>query len=143
VPLSYPQTAWDPYRDVRLYIDLTTTSAGFDPVPHGGAYVPLFSDLKRHDMGEDLAEDFEDFGMTRPVTIDNNEFVTARLWGIADTAPYLHDGRASTLREAIEKHGGEAALVKQAFDDLSWLDKLRVIYFLKPLRTPKHPNEEL
>ncbi|MEM7311748.1 MAG: di-heme oxidoredictase family protein, partial [Planctomycetota bacterium] len=36
------------------------------------------------------------------------EWKTPPLWGLADSAPYLHDGRAETIEEAIEWHGGEA-----------------------------------
>ncbi len=65
--------------------------------------VPLFGDLKRHDMGDALAENFHLVDEQR-----NREFTTARLWGIADSGPYLHDGRATTLTEAIMLRGGEA-----------------------------------
>ena len=43
------------------------------------------------------------------------EWRTAPLWGVADSAPYLHDGRAETLEEAIELHGGEAIDVAARF----------------------------
>ncbi|MGB7347706.1 MAG: di-heme oxidoredictase family protein, partial [Pirellulaceae bacterium] len=36
------------------------------------------------------------------------EWRTPPLWGVADSAPYLHDGRAKTLHEAVLWHGGEA-----------------------------------
>jgi len=32
----------------------------------------------------------------------HTEYKTPPLWGVADSAPYLHDGRATTLRAAIE-----------------------------------------
>ena len=31
------------------------------------------------------------------------------------TAPYMHDGRATTLTEAILAHGGEGAQARQSF----------------------------
>ena len=37
------------------------------------------------------------------------EWRTPALWGFRDSAPYLHDGRAKTLDQAIAFHGGEAA----------------------------------
>ena len=40
---------------------------------------------------------FEDSQQPTP-----GEWRTAPLWGVADSAPYLHDGRAATLEEAIE-----------------------------------------
>ena len=111
---------------------------GFEPVPgEDGVFVPLFADLKRHDMGDGLKESFA-LG-----EISNSEFTTARLWGIADTAPYLHDGRASTLAQAIQAHGGEAQDAQEAFVGLSDDEQAQLIAFLGRLRTPDNPNEEL
>ncbi len=68
--------------------------------------VPLFSDLKRHDMGPALAS-------PRPFAgVEPQMYLTRPLWGLADTAPYMHDGRASTIDGAIRAHGGEAAMSK-------------------------------
>src|SRR6185369_13240950 len=36
------------------------------------------------------------------------EWRTPPLWGVRDSGPYLHDGRAETLEQAIAFHGGEA-----------------------------------
>ena len=99
--------------------------------------VPLFADLKRHDMGDALKEDFE------LAEISNREFTTARLWGVADTAPYMHDGRAATLSQAITAHGGEAQVSRDAFVDLSFDEQQQLMTFLGKLRTPTRPNEEL
>jgi hypothetical protein len=71
--------------------------------------VDLFSDLKRHRMGARLAEGIDEVG-TGPAM-----FMTRTLWGVGSTAPYLHDGRATTLTEAILEHGGEAAASRSAF----------------------------
>lgn len=136
LPLAFPEVAEDPSANVYMTIDLR--KAGFDKVPHeNGVYVPLFSDLKRHDMGSRLAETNEQGDLR------NEEFITARLWGIADTAPYLHDGRATTLYEAIEFHGGEAQSPRDAFLALSNQDRDDLLHFLSKLRTPNKPNEEL
>ena len=37
-----------------------------------------------------------------------SEFRTAPLWGIVDTAPYMHDGSAETLFDAILHHDGRS-----------------------------------
>jgi mono/diheme cytochrome c family protein len=71
--------------------------------------VPLFSDLRRHDMGPELAESRWD-GTVKP-----GDFVTAPLWGIARSRPYLHDGHAPTIEDAITLHGGEGAASRDAF----------------------------
>jgi CxxC motif-containing protein (DUF1111 family) len=64
-------------------------------------------------------------------------FITARLWGIADTAPYLHDGRATTLTEAVLLHGGEAQQARDDFEALADPGRIEVLSFLRSLRTPR------
>ena len=67
----------------------------------------------------------------------NRRFMTARLWGVADTAPYLHDGRATTLTEAIVLHGGDAQDARDAYLRLSSRQQRDVIRFLRSLKTPR------
>ena len=139
LPLAHPEVATDPYENVYRKLDLV--QLGFTPDPFGkGVLVPLFSDLKRHDMGPGLAESLEFGGggiPYSPIDIPNEDFITARLWGIADTAPYLHDGRAPTLHQAIEAHGGEAQIPRNLFvNTLSQTDRDHLIAFLMSLRTP-------
>ncbi len=136
VPVAHPEVANDP--DANVYLELSLRRAGFTRSPGGGVYVPLFADLKRHKMGPRLAETFERGG-----EIANDEFTTGRLWGIADTAPYLHDGRATTLYQAIEFHGGEAQTVRDNYLALSNSNQRAVLAFLRKLRTPRRPNEDL
>ena len=69
--------------------------------------IRAYTDLLLHDMGEDLADGIAVGFAT------GSEFRTQPLWGVALHGPYLHDGRASSLREAIEFHGGEAAASKE------------------------------
>jgi Di-haem oxidoreductase, putative peroxidase len=138
LPLASPEVATDPTANVYRYIDLVRV--GFDKVPHqDGVYVPFFADLKRHDMGPRLAESFD----ASRRGVGNTMFTTARLWGIADTAPYLHDGRATTLFEAIEFHGGEAQSARDAFMALSPAQQNNLLRFLGKLRTPDNPDQEL
>ena len=73
----------------------------------------LFSDLKRHNLGEELADPFPN-----PHDIEPALFRTPPLWGLADTAPYLHDGRALTVTDAIEAHGGDASHSRELFRTL-------------------------
>lgn len=57
-------------------------------------------------------------------------FGTEELWGVACTGPWLHDGRATTLGEAILLHGGEAAESRDKFKGLPSNDKKDMIAFL-------------
>lgn len=89
--------------------------------------VPLYSDLLLHDMGPELADGIE---MNRA---EGSEFRTQPLWGITAASPYLHDGRADTLEEAILFHGGEGSGAKERFEALSEAAKGELIAFLESL----------
>jgi cytochrome c553 len=73
-----------------------------------------YDDGKSHDVGTRGSSDTTDL------------FDTPSLRGVAQTAPYLHDGRAATLEEIFTKHnpekrhGAAHLLSKQEFDDLMW-----------------------
>jgi hypothetical protein len=94
--------------------------------------VHLFSDLKRHDMGPALASP------SPQGTIPAELFLTRPLWGLAETAPYLHDGRAPTVHDAIVLHGGEATAARDAYLALDETQRAGVRVFLTSLsREPK------
>lgn len=94
---------------------------------NGNGIVRLYGDLKRHDMGPELAETVDDGGF------GNSVWLTKELWGVGSTAPYLHDGRATTITEAILAHGGEAAESAEEFRDLSTNDQNEILAFLNSL----------
>ncbi|MCK6447233.1 MAG: hypothetical protein L6Q99_12660 [Planctomycetes bacterium] len=93
----------------------------------GETIVELFGDLKRHDLGPGLAEPIDEIGTGAAV------FMTENLWGVGSTAPYLHDGRATTLEQAILLHGGEAQAARDAFAALSGPARADVTAFLANL----------
>ena len=132
---SFPEIETDPSANVFYSVNLRTPPTKFPPSPGGGIRVNMYSDLKRHDMGPALAE-------STGGALDA-QFVTARLWGIADSAPYLHDGRALTLTDAILQHGGEAQQQRVNFSNLPGGLKRRVLSFLRSLRTPRRVAEDL
>lgn len=102
--------------------------------PKSGARVYLFSDLKRHDLGEALADPVEG----DVPGVGRHMWLTRPLWSLAETAPYLHDGRAATIPEAIEVHGGEAREAAEAFAALSTEQQADLHIFLLSLtREPK------
>jgi CxxC motif-containing protein (DUF1111 family) len=68
------------------------------------------------------------------------EWRTPALWGIglsenSQGGNYflMHDGRAKSIEEAINMHGGEANNSKNAFLNLSQLDKNALLKFIKSL----------
>lgn len=65
-----------------------------------------------------------------------DEWRTPPLWGVADSAPYMHDGRAATLEEAIRLHAGQAAKAAQQFAKLAPAQQTHLLTFLKTLRAP-------
>ena len=103
--------------------------------PRGG--VPLYSDLLLHDMGPERGD-----GLLMGLA-ESSEFRTQPLWGVAATAPYLHDGSADTLDEAIRLHGGEAAGAVASYAELSELERLDVIAFLESLGGIEQATEGL
>ena len=128
----FPEVPHDPSANVFYRVDLSHRPARFERSGSGGLVVPLYADLKRHDMGPGLAESFGS-------DLDSL-FTTARLWGVADTAPYLHDGRATTLGRAIELHGGEAEAASDAYTAASHEKQAQLLHFLRSLRTPGQPG---
>ncbi len=101
--------------------------------PRGGLDVRLFSDLKRHHMGERLADPHDD-----PDGIGREVFLTRPLWGLAESAPYLHDGRANTISEAVDAHGGEAQAARDLFFSLSEQDRTNLqLHLLSLSRMPR------
>lgn len=130
--LGLANTVWHEDADTTQGVVAVDLFADGDQ-PRGSNQVNLFSDLKRHAMGPELADPHDnEQGVARDV------FLTRPLWGLAETAPYLHDGRASTIPEAILDHGGEAQQARDAFKELSAADQADVHVFLLSLtREPK------
>ncbi len=62
-----------------------------------------------------------------------NEVRTAPLWGLRFRGPFLHDGRASDLRRAIDLHRGEADSSRSRYKGLSEEERRLLIAFLRSL----------
>lgn len=103
------------------------TLGNFERTADGETIVRLYGDLKRHDMGESLAEAIDEG------RVGNSTFITETLWGVGSTPPYLHDGRATTLIEAIAYHGGDALDSRDAFMEASTADQADLLAFLNNL----------
>lgn len=87
---------------------------------------PAYTDLLLHDMGPDLADIC--LGEATP-----SEFRTEPLMGLRVHEHFLHDGRAASLEEAIQMHGGEAAGIRDRFLQLPEGDRAALVAFLKTL----------
>ena len=125
-------------RDLRpgsvervLEIDLSELAAGFERDEEGRYLIPLFSDLRRHEMG-DVLDDEEVVQSGVPT----DQWMTKRLWGFTSEPPFLHNGRATLISEAILAHGGEAEAARTRFAQLPQADQDAIIEFLKTLQIP-------
>lgn len=88
--------------------------------------VVAYTDLLLHDMGAGLADIC--FGDATP-----SEFRTEPLMGLRLSRRFLHDGRAASIEEAIQLHGGEAAAARRAFGALPARDRSALLEFLRTL----------
>lgn len=105
----------------RMLFDAAACSLCHTPVMRTGTgriaalsnkEVRLYSDLLLHDMGS-LGD-----GIVQE-TASGRDFRTPPLWGAAASAPYLHDGRAATIHDAIIAHDGEGKVSKERYLRLS------------------------
>jgi CxxC motif-containing protein (DUF1111 family) len=85
-----------------------------------------YSDFLLHDMGA-LGDNLEMGSATA------REMRTAPLWGLRFVTQYLHDGRATTVEQAILAHDGQARGAKDRFTALAASAKARLIAFLQSL----------
>jgi CxxC motif-containing protein (DUF1111 family) len=128
-------------------------------VPTVGEVTGLYSDLLLHDMGPENAgfgyygsesetptiptgkpdiasavEVKELVGPPRPpLGATGVEWRTPPLWGLRDSGPYMHDGKAHSLADAIARHGGEASTSRGRFQSLGGPDRARLHRFLTSL----------
>jgi CxxC motif-containing protein (DUF1111 family) len=65
-----------------------------------GIAAPVYTDLLLHDLGDALADGLTDESAT------SRSWKTAPLIGVRHQTSFLHDGRATTVEQAILAHGG-------------------------------------
>jgi len=146
--------------DQKLSAQLKAGEATFKSIGCTACHMPrlgevdgLYSDLLLHDMGPQLAdadaytvfaggplqgEGLADAGRDRAdrSAASVREWRTPPLWGIRDSGPYMHDGRANSIVQAIALHGGQGALAARRFAELSPRRKQQVEAFLMSLAPP-------
>ncbi len=119
----------------------------------------IYGDLLLHNMGQALEDPLASpgmitrapaggsgaayYGAPREIFVQVQDpdafrrWRTPPLWGVRDTAPYLHDGRAATLHDAIIAHGGEGAASAAAYTRLSRRNRNALVAYVNALG---HPN---
>ncbi|HWD40642.1 MAG TPA: di-heme oxidoredictase family protein, partial [Fimbriimonas sp.] len=116
----------------------------------------LYSDLLLHEMSPELA-DTGFYGLFAAREVERaaapagpraeagrrpeigarlQEWRTPPLWGLRDSAPYLHDGRAQTIDQAIRLHGGQGSAAAQRYAQRSGRDRKQLENFLLSLAAP-------
>ena len=118
---------------------------------NGGTYaVPLalgnrlfhpFSDLLLHDVGTGDGIEIavvEHFGkrfrhMQESMSPTANRIRTPPLWGVRLRSRLMHDGETLTLRDAIDRHGGEAKDARRRYSSLSADEQEALLTFLRTL----------
>jgi mono/diheme cytochrome c family protein len=104
--------------------------------PDLGPVRGVYSDLLLHEVGTEPEISY------LPQSDDDHaagpgQIRTPPLWGVADSPPYLHDGRASTLELAITAHAGQARTSAEKFlNQLSSDQRRQLLAFLRSLRAP-------
>lgn len=86
----------------------------------------LYSDLLLHDMGS-LGD-----GIAQGAA-STTEMRTAPLWGLRASAPYLHDGRAATVDQAIVAHEGEGRAARDRYLRITPSQRKQLVDFLNAL----------
>jgi CxxC motif-containing protein (DUF1111 family) len=116
--------------------------------PKLGMVEGLYSDLLLHDLGPGAADAAMYYGAPSPAPKEPmqlaragdpagpSEWRTPPLWGLRDTAPYLHDGRAQTIDDAVRFHGGEAADSADLYGKLAPDERRALQGFLMSLAAP-------
>ena len=139
-PANYPISA------PALTVDLTSDSL---PLPRLHAQdrvimVPAYTDLRLHDISatSDSKTDpeCEPLDQNQPAGsaaffAGNCKFITRKLWGFYNQGgAFMHHGKFTTAREAVEAHNGEAKFQRMKFDALSPDVQNDLIEFLKSLQ---------
>ena len=151
-PTNYPVSA------PALTVDLTSAALPHPrlrPNAQGVVMVPAYTDLKLHDISATTNclrsavlpcttpatdPECEPLDQNQPAGspgffAGNCKFITRKLWGFYNQGgAFMHHGKFTTAREAVEAHNGEALSQRLAFDALAPELKDALIEFLKSLQ---------
>src|SRR5271169_5565790 len=118
IPAALGSITFHPYGDFLMH-DVGTGDGILQAIPehYGKKVFRLMS-------GYMAKQDFES---------SRNKIRTAPLWGVRLRPRLMHDGESLTLRDAIQRHRGEAIHVSQRFEKLHGEEQEAIIEFLKSL----------
>lgn len=141
------RTTLDDVLAGRAEIPTRSKNTQVKPIPHyyGGSIQAFGVErIEQTATGLRVQESPEGMGVrndlvTRYAALPTNaqqEWRTPPLWGLRDSAPYLHDGRAETVIEAIALHGGEAQGSVERYFALPAVERTALLAFLDCLCAP-------
>ena len=134
--IKFDLTDDQPNNQIRLEGGAIEKLGALSKTPDGGAMAHWFTDFKRHDMGPDLADPSD------PLGIGARMWLTRSLAGVGSTGPWLHDGRATTLDEAILAHDGDAQMSRKNSTLLEQPQRQELLAFLENLVIFKQQEAE-
>jgi len=133
-----------------IYSDLLLHDMGPELGDSGnyGVFTPDAPEEEQDDLAQPVANFNNPFSpqgqvkmtpaqLSKVVGALRQEWRTPPLWGVRDSGPYLHDGRADTLEQAVAFHGGQGAPSAIKFFKLKPEERQQVIAFLKSLTAPE------
>ena len=131
-PASSRRRRW--YPGSRLFEQIGCASCHVPSLTTGESAVAAlrfrtfqpYSDFLLHDMGS-LGDGIEQGQAT------GAEMRTAPLWGLRLVTTFLHDGRATTIEDAILAHDGQGRAARDRFAALWAYDKKQLLAFLRTL----------
>ncbi len=125
--IAFDLAAEQPNNRIELADGTEHRLGSLDTDGSGKPFARWYTDFKRHDMGDALSDPDD------PLGLGESMFLTRSLAGVGVTGPWLHDGRATTLAEAVVTHGGDGADSAAAFEALSDAEQEKLIAFLESL----------
>ena len=141
-PIPRDENNDDVLAGKQIFIDIDcaachipTLKSGYSPIDalSNKEFHP-FTDLLLHDMGSELDDNYTEGNAL------TSEWKTPALWGLGlskdtqgGTYFLLHDGRATSIEEAILFHGGEAEQSKNSYENLSITMQNQLVKFLESL----------
>ena len=100
------------------------------PKALGNKIIHPYSDFLLHEIG---TGDGIPVQSTAEFASTANQIRTAPLWAVRTRNRLMHDGLSFTLDEAIQRHGGQAVAVRDAYNALPDMDQGLILEFLGSL----------
>jgi CxxC motif-containing protein (DUF1111 family) len=131
-PVTQGPQLFEQAKCSQCHVPTLRTRADYPITQLADIDAPVFTDLLLHDMGDELSDSLTG----TDGTAGPRDWRTAPLIGLRFLTTYLHDGRATTIRDAILMHAGngsEANESVQFFGSLSAEDQDALVQYVHGL----------